>query len=199
MRNCSNDVISIRKYISCNIFGENKMIYVVSGFKRSGTSMMMRVLQEIGIEPFYDRKREDFMVNEYVAENPYFFEVESKVFKGFREGEIPDGMAIKVLIYRGKIRVPKDICKIIIMKRKKESVMDSLKKYKRKKHFKFDARDYLKVDYEKIRQKYNGIVIDYDTILENPVKELTRLKDFLGIDFDIAKISKVIDPSLRHN
>jgi DNA/RNA endonuclease G (NUC1) len=175
------------------------MIYVVSGFKRSGTSMMMRVLKEIGIEPFYDKKREDFMVKEYIADNPYFYEVESKVFKGFRKGDVPDGMAIKVLIYRGKIRVPKEICKIIIMKRKKQSVLNSLKKYKKKKHFKFDVRDISRVDFEKLKQQYDGIVIDYDLIIKNPVGELARLKDFLGIDFDIAKISTVIDPSLKHN
>lgn len=175
------------------------MIYVVSGFKRSGTSMMMRVLEEMGIKPFYDKKREDFMVNEYIAENPYFYEVESKVFKGFREGDVPDGMAIKVLIYRGKIRVPKDLCKIIIMNRKKESVLNSLKKYKKKKHFKFDVRDYERVDFEKLRERYNGIVIDYDSILENPVPELKRLREFLGIEFDIARVCKVIDPGLRHN
>jgi hypothetical protein len=37
------------------------MIYVDSGFKQSGTSMMMPLLQEIGIGLYYNRKREDFM------------------------------------------------------------------------------------------------------------------------------------------
>ena len=77
-------------------------MYVVTGFPRSGTSMMMRCLQFAAIEPVINPEREAVMAKrnqgEYAA-NPYgFFEVrETDVLRvGFLES-LPDGRAIKLL------------------------------------------------------------------------------------------------------
>lgn len=77
-------------------------MYVVTGFPRSGTSMMMRCLQFAGITPVVNPEREAVMAKrnegDYPA-NPYgFFEVkETDVLRvGFLEG-IADGSAIKML------------------------------------------------------------------------------------------------------
>lgn len=78
------------------------MLYVVTGFPRSGTSMMMRCLQFAGIEPVVSAAREAMMakrnVGEYAA-NPYgFFEHEEReaLRVGFLE-RIADGRSIKLL------------------------------------------------------------------------------------------------------
>jgi len=78
------------------------MLYVVTGFPRSGTSMMMRCLLFAGIEPVVSASRETSMekrnVGDYAA-NPYgFFEVEERdaLRVGFLES-IEDDRAIKLL------------------------------------------------------------------------------------------------------
>ena len=53
---------------------ETKMIYIVSGFMRSGTSMMMRCLEAGGLTVEYDKDREDHMQKDYPDGNPVFYE-----------------------------------------------------------------------------------------------------------------------------
>jgi hypothetical protein len=78
------------------------MMYVVTGFPRSGTSMMMRCLQFAGIEPVVSAAREAAMAkrnNGPYAANPHgFFEMEEREYMrvGFLES-IEDGRAIKLL------------------------------------------------------------------------------------------------------
>ena len=50
------------------------MIYIVSGFMRSGTSMMMCCLEAGGLSVVYDQSREDHMQKEYPDGNPMFYE-----------------------------------------------------------------------------------------------------------------------------
>jgi hypothetical protein len=78
------------------------MMFVVTGFPRSGTSMMMRCLQFAGIAPVVSATREAAMAKrnkgEYAA-NPYgFFEHEERevLRVGFLES-IEDGRSIKLL------------------------------------------------------------------------------------------------------
>jgi hypothetical protein len=78
------------------------MLYVVTGFPRSGTSMMMRCLQFAGIEPIVSASREAAMAKrnkgEYAA-NPYgFFETEERdaLRVGFLES-IDDNRCIKLM------------------------------------------------------------------------------------------------------
>lgn len=78
------------------------MLYVVTGFPRSGTSMMMRCLQFAGIEPVVSCSREAAMAKrnkgEYAANPHGWFEVDER--EALRVGylnEIPDRRAIKLL------------------------------------------------------------------------------------------------------
>lgn len=78
------------------------MLYVVTGFPRSGTSMMMRCLRFAGIDPVVSARRETAMAKrnkgEYPA-NPYgFYEVDEReaLRVGFLE-TIEDGRCIKLL------------------------------------------------------------------------------------------------------
>lgn len=78
------------------------MLYVVTGFPRSGTSMMMRCLHFAGIEPVVSASRETAMAkrnNGPYAANPHgFYEVDEReaLRVGFLEN-IEDGRAIKLL------------------------------------------------------------------------------------------------------
>jgi hypothetical protein len=55
--------------------GAGAAVSVVSGYKRSGTSMMMRCLKEMGQELHFNPTFESYLKNDYKADNPYFFEV----------------------------------------------------------------------------------------------------------------------------
>jgi hypothetical protein len=59
-------------------------VAIVSGYKRSGTSLMMRCLKEMGKAVHFDSKFESYLMNEYEAENPYFFEDKRMVHDGFQ-------------------------------------------------------------------------------------------------------------------
>jgi len=42
------------------------------------------------------------------------------------------------------------------------------------------------------------LVVDYDRLIDNPVENLLRLKEYLEVDFDPEEVSKVIEPNRRH-
>lgn len=74
------------------------MIYVVSGYPRSGTSMMMRILQEGGIPLHYHDKREQAIQKRYPEGNPDgYYEVLQKYWKQYcYTDEVEDGHAVKI-------------------------------------------------------------------------------------------------------
>jgi len=84
------------------------MIYIVSGFMRSGTSMMMRCLHAGGMSPVYDKRKDkqlEHLSSEDYQMNERFYELTAKDFfaKGFPLRF--EGKVVKVLA-PGLYRLP---------------------------------------------------------------------------------------------
>ena len=104
-----------------------KDIVVVTGYKRSGTSLMMRILKEIGYEPVVSPELEEHL-KATVPKNEYFLEHIDHVYNGFEDGDIEEGKCVKVLC-KQLDKIPKN-CKVIFMYRDTWNIMESLKEYK---------------------------------------------------------------------
>lgn len=192
------------------------MLYIVTGFMRSGTSLMMHIMNKIGIEILYDKDREkELCVNG--PSNPYFYEhpeyiVGKNITKEFIDKN--DGKCIKVLGYgMNNIAFYPDSYKIIYMNRDFESRVRSIcEKENKLEKLVPDFGRILWTRANAIRRRiqakggdprkfifdnYDVIMIDYDELIDNSDVTLKKLKEFLNIDFDIDKIKCEINSSLR--
>lgn len=107
----------------------NQTIYVVSGFMRSGTSMMMDCLSASGLEVAYDPDRDK--LNELHGDSAYrpnpngFYELDRDTY---RDEDFPlqfQGKLIKCLA-GGLQRFPVHDYKVVFMRRDKEEIRQSL-------------------------------------------------------------------------
>jgi glycosyltransferase involved in cell wall biosynthesis len=184
-------------------------ITIVSGYKRSGTSLMMKLVQELGVPPHYDDKFEDYLKNDYGAENPYFYEDKDLVHKGFGAEFAPKlvGKVVKIFTYGLENIPPKEIprCKIIVMCRNKKCVEASIGVYKqeaKKGHLTLqdDLCNLAQLDHHVVAKQYGGHIVDYDELCDNPEKTIPLLANYLGIkDYDLGAAVTIVNPKLRHH
>ena len=105
------------------------MIYIVSGYMRSGTSMMMQALEAGGMEAGYRSERDDqinanFGRDDYVP-NERYFELGIENFQRLDFPECYDGKVIKCL-FGGVMLFPVYPVRIIFMRRNTESIKSSI-------------------------------------------------------------------------
>ena len=117
---------------------------VVTGFKRSGTSLMMEILRRAGFAPWYDMRFERFLVDEYPAgkaaggTNEYFFEDPHIVHAGCDDALLAHLRArqcsCKVFAYgindalRQAVRAGH--VRVVMMRRAHDSIRSSISSYK---------------------------------------------------------------------
>lgn len=105
------------------------MIYVVSGFMRSGTSMMMNALKAGGIQPYYSIARERMMEagNKVRNINPdKFYEVGQQEYMRFgMVSEVPDECSIKIMAIGLPILAAAKGYRIIYMRRDPDAIRAS--------------------------------------------------------------------------
>lgn len=182
--------------------------YVVSGFKRSGTSLMMMILYEIGIMPYYSWEKEFALKSEHGTNNKFYFETKH-VHKGFEKSDLIKfrGQSIKIFSY-GLDNIPFECdenIKMIYMSRDKKDIVNSIKSYKSNpekiyKTFTLEKDIELieRIDNDKLSKRFNALIINYDELITNPVQELIKLREYLQIDFNINHVAKVIEPKIKH-
>ena len=181
-------------------------ITVVSGLPRSGTSMMMKMLEAGGIPPMTDE------VRQADSDNPkgyYEFERVKQLDKG-DTAWIPaaQGKAVKVISMLLK-HLPADYqYQIIFMQRNLDETLASQKQMlvNRNEAGEPGDDDQLKALFEKhlkqveawLAQQPNMdyLYINYNTLLENPVEQIGQLNQFLGRQLDTKAMARVVDPSL---
>ena len=194
-------------------------IYIVSGFKRSGTSLMMGMLIKMGITPYYSKSLERYMINQYPAQNPYFHESRKYVHKGFGLKDIRKltGKCVKVFSYAAQ-NFPEEYLsryKMIIMDRPKEDIIRSLQTYKdpevlpkttpsgKPLILKYTLEKDLKlletVNFKELAIRYGGLIVKYQDLLNDPFSELERIADYLEFSFNIGKVADLVNPKLNHS
>lgn len=186
---------------------ENKdYIIVVSGLPRSGTSMMMKMLEAGGLPILTDNLREAD------ANNPkgyYEFERVKELPNG-DYGWIPEAGGKVVKIVTGLImHLPPDArYKVIFMQRAMKEVLSSQRKMLGrlgKEDDKVEDEKMKKIYQEHLKQvnawiskqpNIEVLYVNYNTMLENPLESLQKVNEFLGGGMDVSLMAGVVDKEL---
>lgn len=184
-------------------------VIIVSGLPRSGTSMMMRMLEAGGIEILTDgiRKADE--------DNPKgYYEVELvKTLKNQTDKfwlEDARGKAVKVISALLDTLPQAYRYKVIFMNRSLEEVIASQNKMRTRRGDHSESADeemsrLFQKHLEKVKDwiarqsNFEMIDIDHRGVLENPAHWAGRIKTFLGTEVDVGKMSEVVDESLYRN
>ena len=185
---------------------DSKTIIVVSGLPRSGTSMMMKMLEAGGLKILTDNLREAD------ANNPKgYYEFER--VKQMKDGDLawlPDAAGKVVKIVTGLITYlpPEYKYKIIFMKRDLKEVLSSQKKMlgrlgKEDDNIPDDKMS--KVYDEHLKQVKGWLVrqpniemlyVNYNTMVADPAESLQKVNEFLGGGMDVKVMAGVVDKEL---
>jgi hypothetical protein len=187
-----------------------KPVVVVSGIPRSGTSMMMGMLEAGGVEILTDgiRKADE--------DNPkgYFeFEAVKELAKDKNKSWLEDapGKAVKVVSELLKELPSGLLFKLIFINRNLEEVIASQNKMLVRRGEPPDAGDDEKMMllFERHLGKVNQwidrqshfevIFLDYQKVLEDPTGQAEKIKAFLQRELDVTKMARVVDRELYRN
>ncbi|HEX6963627.1 MAG TPA: sulfotransferase family protein [Lacipirellula sp.] len=184
-----------------------EFLTIVSGLPRSGTSMMMRMLESGGMPVLTDniRTADDDNPNGY-----YEFEAvkQTKEDGSWLEGS--DGKAVK-MVYRLLYDLPADrTYKVLFMRRKLEEVLAS-QRVMLERHGAADGvseeqmaalfRSEIDGFYKWVaKQPHIELIdVDYNRMQASPKAEAARVNQFLGGSLDELAMIAVVDQSLYRN
>ena len=185
---------------------DSKTVIIVSGLPRSGTSMMMKMLEAGGLEILTDNLREAD------ANNPKgYYEFER--VKQMKDGDLawlPDAVGKVVKIVTGLIMyLPSDYkYKIIFMKRDLNEVLSSQKKMLGRLGKEDDniPDDKMGKVYEEHLKQVKGwlvrqpnievLYVNYNAMVADPTESLHKVNEFLGGNMDVQVMSAVVDKEL---
>ncbi len=188
---------------------DKKEIVVVSGLPRSGTSMMMKMLEAGGIPPLTDEIRSADKDN---PKGYYEFERVKKMDKGDTEW-LPqaEGKVVKV-ISALLTHLPDDYhYKIIFMQSHMPEILASQRKMLVRRGEDAESMDdermaelfakHLRAVEQQMAQQENVDVlyVHYSDALQDPQTAAERVIEFLGKDLDVERMVGVVDPNLYRN
>jgi hypothetical protein len=180
-------------------------VVVVSGLPRSGTSMMMQMLQQGGLEVFTDQKRKPD------ENNPKGYFEHEAVKRLARDARWVTGAKNKVIkvIANLLFHLPsKHNYKVIFMLRHLDEVLVSqqhmlIRKGKRSAvNYNTNLAESYKNTLEKARiwasecQNVDLLYMNYNDVISDPAKEAKRIAGFLGKEMDIGKMAEAVDKKL---
>lgn len=181
-------------------------ITIVSGLPRSGTSMMMKILDAGGLAPLTDN------IRAADTDNPkgyYEFERVKQLIKG-DTAWLPDaqGKAVKVIAIFLPHLPTEFNYRIIFMRRAMSEILASQREMLIRRGEDPDkiGDEELTRLYEKHLRQVNTwlntqphvqrIDVHYNQLLQNPTAEIERINQFLGNSLNFDKMVQVVDPSL---
>ena len=182
-------------------------VHVVSGLPRSGTSLMMRMLEAAGIAPLTDRER---TADE---DNPRgYYELEKVKQLADDDAwvavEAP-GRAVKVISELLPLLPEGPTYKVVFVRRNLDEVLASQAKMLARRGTGDGAPDpamkrHFVLHLEQTERLLDGradfevLYISYNRLLTAPERQLERLAAFLG-DVDVEAMAEVIEPGLYRN
>lgn len=185
-----------------------EIITIVSGLPRSGTSMLMKMLQEGGLEPLTDYEREPDKDN---PKGYYEYEKVKDLPEETDWLEKAKGKSVKVLAELVKY-LPDDYeYRVIFIQRNLDEIIQSQRKMLIRKgedpdkvkpdELKNLFRSYLKIlkTWLKKQDNVEVLYVNYNQIIEDPQENAEKINQFLGNQLDEKAMVSVIDPSLYRN
>ena len=198
-----------------NIFGgkttqrkDDKKIIVVSGLPRSGTSMMMKMLEEGGIPILTDaiRGADDDNPNGY-----YEFELVKKLPDGQNQWLADANHKVVKIISALLEHLPVNYrYKIIFMEREPREILASQQKMLANRNEKSEISDaemqeqfqkhLAAIKYWLARQPNMDVMyVDYNKMISNPENYCQAITDFIAIPVDVSKMLAVPNERLYRN
>ena len=183
-------------------------VVVVSGLPRSGTSMLMKMLDAGGIKPLTDE------IREADVDNPRGYYEFERVKKLPQESDwVPRarGKAVKVLAELIKHLPQGYNYKVVFMQRRIPEIIASQKKMLVRRgedpnkvsdeEMEELLRNYLMLMKSYINDREDMMVcyVSYNDLLEHPRREVKALNRFLGGVLDEEEMVSVIEPNLYRN
>lgn len=183
-------------------------ITVVSGLPRSGTSMMMKMIEAGGIEPLVDdiRKADD--------DNPKgYFELEKvkELDKSDDKSWLADakGKVVKIISQLLKELPDHYTYKVVFMHRKMEEILASQKqmlirrgeptdRISDEELTKLFEKHLLQVErWLQTQPNFDVFYVPYNDVLKNPIQYIEDINKFLCGNLDIDAMARVVDKSLH--
>ncbi len=184
---------------------ERNFLAIVSGLPRSGTSMMMRMIDEGGIPALVDNIRKADVDN---PKGYYEFEPVKRTKQDAFWLEDSAGKVVK-MVHLLLLDLPKDReYRVIFMRRKLEEVVKSQNvmlehKGKAGQSLRDDQvmalfRQQIKQveDYMRANTNFKRLEVDYNQMLVDARPWVERLNEFLGGGLNTARMLEVVDPTL---
>ena len=178
---------------------------VVSGLERSGTSLMMQILEDAGFNLSYDGSRKPDEHNP----NGYYELEDGKIILELTNNNINlnkyKNKVIKITAY-GIPLISGMRYKVIYMERNIEEVADSQRKMISSRYPMYTPVEEDILLLSKLNattKRYMNdndieyVVINYNKLITNPIQEIRKLSNFLGKD--ISDSVRVIDKKLYRN
>ena len=180
-------------------------VIVVSGLPRSGTSLMMQMLDAGGVPVYTDKLR---TADENNPKGYYEHDAVKNLRKDKRWLTEASGKSVKVISQLLPLLPAKYNYKVIVMIRDLSEVVQSqhkmLVRLGKKKEDTYPARlemifknQVLKAN-EWLKTNYNAayLYVNYKDVIENPNEIAEKVNQFLGKDLDVEKMAAVVDKSL---
>jgi hypothetical protein len=187
---------------------DKNFLSIVSGLPRSGTSMMMRMLETGGLPVMIDliREADDDNPNGY-----YEFEAVKHTKEDPSWLDASDGKVVK-MVYRLLYDLPEDrTYYVLFMGRHLDEVLASQRVMLERHGSGADGitdaqmRAMFQAEIDKFfkwiadRPCFKMIRVDYNNLLADPRGELTKVNEFLGGGLDVEAMAATVDPSLYRN
>ena len=182
------------------------MINIVSGLPRSGTSMMMLMLQKGGMKVLTDNVRK---ADEDNLKGYFEFERVKQLAVGDTEWlEQAENKIIKIISFLLTDLPIKYEYRVIFMERNMKEILQSQKKMMIRRGETIDdtSDDEMSKYFQKhlIKTKkwlseqpnFNVLYVSYNEILKNPETYSERIKSFLELGLNIKKMVSAVDASL---
>lgn len=188
---------------------KRQTVMIVSGLPRSGTSMMMKMLEAGGVPPMTDNLRQ---ADEDNPKGYYEYEPVKKL------AESPDkswvgqtsGRVTKVISQLLK-ELPREFhYKVVFMQRHLDEVLASQERMLQRQG-KSDGADRAKlrqlfakhldgtIDWLGRQPNFEVLYIDYGQVLREPARQAARVAAFLAVEAEPGKMAEVVDPELYRN
>lgn len=193
------------------LFGskEKPVVYVVSGLPRSGTSMMMKMLEAGGIPPMVDE------IREADGDNPkgyYEFERVKQLDKGDNSW-VADAVDKVVKVISALLKnLPSEYqYKVVFVRRNMDEILASQRKMLVNRGEDSDKMDDAQMaalfekhlaatdNWLQAQDNFQVLYVHYSDILADPMTEVQKINVFLGGKMNVMAMAGQVDPDLYRN
>jgi len=188
---------------------KDEFITVVSGLPRSGTSMMMKMLEAGGIPPITDELRE---ADEDNPKGYYEFERVKQMDQGDTGWVVGSrGKVIKVISALLKHLPSGEQYRVVFVRRNMPEILASQRKMLIRRGEDPDKMDdaqmamlfekHLKQidEWLKAQPNFRVLYVHYSDVLADPRPQIAKINEFLGSNLNIQAMAEAVDPQLYRN